>query len=426
MRRGLSLSGAVVAVAGLLITLGACSGSDSGSDSTAQATVEAEVFSWWSEGSEKAGLDALVGVMNKEHPNIKFVNATVAGGAGSNAKDVLNDRLQANDPPDSFQAHAGAELTDYIKNGQVQDLSNLYDEFGLRDAFPADLISRLTVNGRIYSIPANIHRANVVWANPTVLKDAGLDPKATYSTMTEWIAALTKVKKSGKIALSLGTAWTQVQLLEVTLLSDLGAKKYSGLWDGTTDWAGADVTAALKDFQTLLTFTNDDRNDLEWGDASKLVENGNAAFNVMGDWAVAQFEANGKTYGTDFTSFPVPGTEGVFDFLADSFTLPVGAPHPAGAKAWLETIASPEGQLAFNKAKGSIPARTDADASQFSVYQQSAIKDFAKDEIVASLAHGAAASATVSGKITDAVTTFNNGKSTIAEFQAALVAANAK
>ncbi len=422
MRRGLSLSGAAVALVGLALSLGACSSSSGDSSNSAQTTVETEVFTWWAEGSEKAGLDALIAVMKTQHPTVEFVNATVAGGAGSNAKDVLNDRLLANDPPDSFQAHAGAELTDYIKNGQVQDLSALYDEFGLRNAFPKDLIDRLTVKGRIYSIPANIHRANVVWANPAVLKDAGVDPKATYATIDDWIAALAKVKKSGKIPLSLGTTWTQVQLFEVVLLSELGAKDYSGLWDGSTDWAGSDVTKAITDFQTLVSYSNDDRDDLEWPAAALLVEKGEAAFNVMGDWAVAQFEADGKKYGTDFTSFPVPGTDGVFDFLADSFTLPVGAPHPEGAKAWLETIASPEGQLAFNKAKGSIPARTDADATQFSVYQQSAIKDFASDEIVSSLAHGAAASTTVSNKIGEAVADFVSGKTDSAKFQAALVA----
>ena len=34
---------------------------------------------------------------------------------------------------------------------------------------------------------------------------------------------------------------------------------------------------------------------------------------------------------------------------------------PTAPKDWLETIGSLEGQVAFNKAKGSIPARTDAD-----------------------------------------------------------------
>ena len=53
----------------------------------------------------------------------QFVNGAVAGGAGSNAKTVLAPRLTQSDPPDTFQAHAGAELTDYINAGQVEDLS---------------------------------------------------------------------------------------------------------------------------------------------------------------------------------------------------------------------------------------------------------------------------------------------------------------
>jgi glucose/mannose transport system substrate-binding protein len=146
----------------------------------------------------------------------------------------------------------------------------------------------------------------------------------------------------------------------------------------------------------------------------------------MGDWAVAAFEEAGKTAGTDFIYFPVPGTDGVFDFLADSFTLPVGAPHPDGAKAWLETVGSLEGQTAFNKAKGSIPARTDADPSEFSEYQQSAITSFGKDTIVSSLAHGAAAPIATLNAISDAVSKFTSGASNVDTFQADLAAAAGK
>src|SRR5665647_3016120 len=97
-------------------------------------------------------------------------DGAVAGGAGSAAKDLLQSRLQAGDPPDTFQAHAGKELTDYIDAGQIEDISALYDEFKIRDVFPADLLDLLTVDGKIYSVPSNIHRANMVWANPNVLK----------------------------------------------------------------------------------------------------------------------------------------------------------------------------------------------------------------------------------------------------------------
>ncbi|MGW2091341.1 ABC transporter substrate-binding protein [Promicromonospora sukumoe] len=418
---------ATVATAAVLgLTLAACGGSGDGGEGSGESgsADQVEVFTWWAAGSEKAGLDALVGVFNEQHPDIEFVNGAVAGGAGSAAKDLLQTRLQAQDPPDTFQAHAGAELQDYIDAAQIEDVSDLYDEFGLTDVFPADLVDRLsTEDGAIYSIPSNIHRANVVWANPTVLEDNDIDPEAEYADLDAWMADLEKLDKAGVTPLSIGTTWTQVHLLETVLLADLGAEAYSGLWDGSTDWEGPEVTAALEDFQTLIGYTNEDRDGLDWPEATQMVIDGTAAFNVMGDWAVAAFEEQDKVLGTDFTAAPVPGTDGTFDFLADSFTLPVGAPHPDGAKAWLETVGSLEGQVAFNKAKGSIPARTDADPADFSEYQQTAIESFANDTIVSSLAHGAATPVATLNAISDATSKFTTGASDLAGYQSELAAA---
>ena len=180
---------AVLATAGLLALTAACGG-DSGGSGGGGDTQEVEVFTWWAEGSEKEGLDALVKVFEDQHPDFTFVNGAVAGGAGSDAKNVLASRLQTNDPPATFQAHAGAELTDYIEQGQIEGLSDMYEEKGWNELFPEGLLERLQQDGEIYSVPSNIHRANVVWANPAVLEEAGLDPEATYDTLDDWIAAL--------------------------------------------------------------------------------------------------------------------------------------------------------------------------------------------------------------------------------------------
>ena len=430
MRTRRTLTALVAGLAASSLLLAACSSNDpetpSGTGGAAgDDASEVEVFTWWASGSEKLGLDALVKVFEEQHPDTKFVNGAIAGGAGSAAKELLQSRLQAQDPPDTFQAHAGAELTDYINAGQLEDVSSLYDEFGLRDAFPKDLVDRLTVDGKIYSVPSNIHRANVVWANPTVLKDAGLDPEATYATLDDWFAALDKVKASGKTALSIATTWTQVHLFETVLLSSLGTDAYNGLWDGSTDWAGADVTKALQNFEKLMSYTNTDRDGLDWPDATQQVIDGKAGFNVMGDWAEAAFQEAKKQAPADYIYFPVPGTDGVFDFLADSFTLPVGSKHPGGTKNWLNTISSLDGQIAFNKAKGSIPARKDAQPSEFSAYQQSAMESFGQDTIVSSLAHGAAAPVATLNAISEAVSKFTTGAGDLATFQSDLVAANA-
>lgn len=418
MRRSFKL---LAAAATLGLALTGCGGSGDNSADTAapasEATGSVGVFTWWADGSEKAGLDALVDVFKTDYPDLTFDNLAVAGGAGSQAKSVLAAQLKAGTPPDSFQAHAGAELQDYIDADQLEDLTGFYEENDLTSQFPADLIDRLTVDGKIYSVPSNIHRSNVVWANVDVLKDAGIDPEKPAEDLDAWISDLEKVKKSGKTPLAVAGSWTQVQLFENVLLASLGVDGYNGLWDGATDWKGEDVTKAIESYKTVLSYTNSDRDSLsDWAPATQLVQDGAAAYNLMGDWAEAKFTLDGDKAGTDYTYFPMPGTAGVFNFLADSFTLPVGAPNPAGAKAWLTTIGSAEGQTAFNKVKGSIPANTTAKTDDFSEYQKSAIADFSKDQIVSSLAHGAAVPVAWLNELSTAVSKFG-GDGNVATLQ---------
>ena len=72
--------------------------------------------------------------------------------------------------------------------------------------------------------------------------------------------------------------------------------------------------------------------------------------------------------------------------------MPKDAPNRDAAVAWLTLAGSQEGQDAFNPLKGSIPARTDGNRDLYDVYLKSAMEDFASNEIVPSLIHGAAAS----------------------------------
>src|SRR5512139_4107486 len=313
---------------------------------------QVEVFSWWTGGGEAAGLEAMIKVFNEQYPGVEFINAAVAGGAGTNARAVLATRLQAGDPPDSWQGHAGQELIGtYVAGEQIQPLNDLYEAQGWIDVMPETLIPLISQDGNIYSVPVNIHRANVLWYNPKILSDHDIEVPATIE---EWFAAMDKLQAAGVQPLALGEQWTKMHLLETVLLGTLGADAYNGLWDGSTDWASPEVKTALDNYAKALTYANSDSTSLTWQDASQLVVNGDAAFNVMGDWAEGYFRELKKTPKTDYGWAPVPGTSGVFQFLSDSFTLAVGAPDPEGATAWLTVAGSKEGQEAFNPAKAHV------------------------------------------------------------------------
>jgi glucose/mannose transport system substrate-binding protein len=230
------------------------------------------------------------------------------------------------------------------------------------------------------------------------------------------------LQDAGVTPLALGEQWTKMHLLETVLLGTLGADAYNGLWDGTTAWDSAEVTTALENYVTILGFTNSDSASLSWQDAAQLVVNGDAAFNVMGDWAEGYFRELGKAPNTDYGCAPVPGSVGVFQFLSDSFVLAVGAPDPEGAEAWLKIAGSKAGQEAFNPVKGSICARTDCDKSLFGEYLQSAMDDWASNTVVGSLTHGVVANDSWKTEIDTALGLFIESQD-VATFQSALVAA---
>ena len=379
MRRALA---AVVSATALLVASGCGGGED---DSTA---TKVEVFTWWAEGGEKAGLDALVSRFTATCPGSEFQSGTVPGGAGINAKQVLDARLRDNDPPDTFQVHAGAELLEHIDAGRISDLTARYETWGLTATLPAGLIETLTVNGKLWSVPAGVHRANMVWTNDQVLADAGI--LVAPKNLKEFIANLDRLRRSGvESPLALGRDWTQLMLLEAVLISHLGPKRFTGLFNGTTPWDGKPVRTAIDDYATLLSFSNADRDALDWPEAERLLIDGKAGYQLMGDWVAADLDE--KRF-SGYDHFPFPGNGKVFQWLADSFVLPTGAANPAGAECWLQTVASPEGQQAFNARKGSVPARTDAPTTGFTDYQVSAAEDWRSGTPVPSCAHGSACS----------------------------------
>jgi glucose/mannose transport system substrate-binding protein len=381
---------------------------------------QVEVFSWWTGGGEAAGLDAMIKIFKENYPDVEFINSAVAGGAGTNARAVLATRLSQNQPPDSWQGHAGQELIGtYVKDQKIEPLNFLYDEEGWLDVMPETLIPLISQDGNIYSVPVNIHRANVLWTNPAVLEANGV---TVPTTLEEWFAAMDTLQAAGVQPLAMGEQWTAMHLMETILLASLGPDVYNGLWDGTTDWGSPDVKAALDNYVKALTYVNSDAASLSWQDAAQLVVDGKAAFNVMGDWAQGFFQELGKQPNTDYGWAPVPGTGGNFQFLSDSFVLAVGAPHRDEAIAWLKTAGSKAGQDAFNPVKGSIPARSDGDRNLYNVYLQSAMDDWASNKVVGSLTHGVVANDSWKSEIDTALGLFLADKN-VENFQAALVAA---
>jgi len=349
-----------------------------------------EIFSWWS-GDEGPALEALIAKYNELYPDVNVINAAVTGGSGVNARAVLKTRMLGGDSPDTFQVHAGQELIGtWVVADRMEDLTSLFQSEGWMDKFPQGLIDLLSYNGGIWSVPVNIHRSNVLWFIPAKLQEWGVEAPATWD---DFLTMCPTIQAAGVTPLVVAENWTVNHLWENVAISELGADGWKALWAGEKNWTDADVVAMWDKFGKILECSNinEDAATLSWQQATDKVVAGEAAFNVMGDWAMGYMVTTLKLEpGTGFGWAPAPGTTGIFNMLSDSFGLPQGAKNVDAATAWLKLLGSKEGQDIFNPLKGSIAARLDSDLSLYNTYSQSAAADWQTNIIVGSMAHGAA------------------------------------
>jgi glucose/mannose transport system substrate-binding protein len=377
-----------------------------GSGEEEEAANELEIFSWWTAGGEAEGLQALIDLYTEQYPDVEVINATVAGGAGTNAKAVLATRMQGGNPPDTFQVHAGRELIDtWVVSDFMEPVTYILEDNGWMDVYPPEVIDIISYQGEVYSIPVNVHRSNVMWYNIEIFEEHGLEPPETVS---DFFDVAEELQSAGVTPLALGdtNVWPATHLMESALVAGLGPDGYNGLWNGETRWDSQEVKTALSAFVDMLEYINDDHSALTNIDAAGYVADGKAAMTVMGDWVHGYYLSRNLAPNEDYGYAPTPGTNGVFIMLSDSFGLPQGAPHPTNVERWLELIGSREGQDAFNPIKGSIPARTDADRSLYDEYLLSSMDDFSSNDIVPSVAHGSAASESWLTSINDIVNVF--------------------
>ena len=196
-RMGVLITAAVIVLTACSSSPGSSSAGNSGGTGAALPSAASsgnlEIFSYWTAGGEAQALAAVEKVFSQQYPNIKITNAVVAGGAGSNANAVLAQRMQANDPPDTFQIHGGAELLDnWVKTNYMQPLTDLYQQQGWMDKFPKQLIDLVSYNGAPYAVPLDVHRNGVLWYNKSIFTQNNLQPPTTWDDFMKICQAVSK------------------------------------------------------------------------------------------------------------------------------------------------------------------------------------------------------------------------------------------
>ena len=273
---------------------------------TASAT-ELELMHFWTSGGEAAAMAVIK--KGAQGVGIEWKDAAVAGGSGMNAFQVLQARVAAGNPPAAMQMH-GEQIRQYADAGLLLDLSDVAAAEGWDKVIDPDLLSYYRQDGKVVGIPFNMHRPNWVWVNKALLDKYGGKPPATWD---EFFAMGDKMKADGIIPLaSGGQPWQDLLLWELVLLGDEGKDFYTAalLEQKPEAINSPQMVKAFETFRKVLSYTDPNRANRDWNLATAMVIKGDAAMQIMGDWANGEVMTAEKVPGTDYVCADSPGTAG--------------------------------------------------------------------------------------------------------------------
>jgi glucose/mannose transport system substrate-binding protein len=377
--------------------------------SLAQAGPQAEVLHWWTSGGEAKS----VAVLQQEFSanGGTWTDMPVAGGGGDAAMTALRARVLSGNAPTAVQLK-GPAIQEWFEEGVLADISAVAEAEGWDKVLPTSIAAHMKCEGQWCAAPVNVHRVDWLWANAEILKANGIEMPSSWA---EFNAAADKLQAAGVIPLAHGgQAWQDATVFEVVALGILGADGFQQAFvDLDPEMLASDKMVAVFDqMRKMRGYVDSNFPGRDWNLATSMVMNGEAAFQIMGDWAKGEFLAAGKVPGQDFLCASAPGAG--FLYNVDSFAMfdVAGDDKQEGQALLAKLIVGQNFQKVFNLNKGSIPARVDVPMDAFDSCAHLSAADMtasSKDgSLLPSYAHGMAMRGAQSGAITDVVTAHFN------------------
>jgi glucose/mannose transport system substrate-binding protein len=164
----------------------------------------------------------------------------------------------------------------------------------------------------------------------------------------------------------------------------------------------------------------------DWNVATGMVINGKAGFQMMGDWALGEFNHAKKVPNKDFLCFRTPGTQGTVTYNSDVFVF-FNVKDTAAQDQMAEDVMSPKVQAGFNQLKGAAPAVLGTSPSGFNACGRKAIADLAEADkngtLMGSMSQGYAVPPAIKNAFYDVIAREFNGEITAQEAVTQLAAA---
>jgi raffinose/stachyose/melibiose transport system substrate-binding protein len=323
------------------------------------------VVTWWhitTEEAQKAVWQKLADDYMAANPNILIEISVLEN---ENFKTKLTTVMQSGEPPDIFQSWGGGVMNEYAQAGLLKDITADLDADGgaWRDTFSAGALGVYALDGKNYGVPWDMGMVGF-WYNKELFEQAGV--AAPIETWDDMLTAVTAFKAAGIIPIALGEGdkWPGhfwYGYLATRICGGEGfvsaATRVTGFTDDCFVQAGYKLLElnALDPFQSGFLGAT-------YGDQATLVGNGQAAMELMGQWAPAVQNDNSEDklgLGDNLGFFGFPDVAGGAGNAGDAFGggngFAIGKNASPEAIDFVKWLTSVEAQIACAEAGFCIP-----------------------------------------------------------------------
>ena len=308
------LAGAAV----IALVAGACSSTASPSANAGTMNPNKPVtITWWHISTNEPGKSIFQGIADTymaAHPNVT-IKITVLENEAFKTK--LATQMQSGNPPDLFQSWGGGTMAAQADAGMLKDITSaisswsntinpgalgIYAYKGKNDSAPKQ-----------YGVPWDMGMIGF-WYNKSLFTKAGITAPPT--TWDDFLSDVSKLKASGVAPLAIAgkDMWPSMHLWTYLILRMAGYDALqqmvqSGNWNTDACTKAGDEVVKLN----ALNPYQDGYKSASYDDEAAAVGNGQAAMELMGQWAPGTQIADStskKGIGSDLGWFAFPGVAG--------------------------------------------------------------------------------------------------------------------
>jgi len=331
---------------------------------------ELEIFDWWASDYERDAANAMFQTLKTLYPGIAVIENPTIGAGKASPQGVLQARLAAGLPPDTWQMMAGAEVKGYMDEGYLQPVDDLWSKLNYSQVVPKPLANMVTLTDHKWAIPLNVHFQDVLYYDAKLFGGRGLTPPTDFEELRKVADAVRQAiskPESAPIALGTKDKLGAGTLFDAIFLEVAGPEHYvdfyKGLIDPNTDAA---FKTALEHLSTLISNVYSDHIGLTWKQSCDMLISGNAGIVIAGTEAINYFISKGWVPGENFGAVIFPQKpDPIFLGHSTAYGSANGAPHPQACKDWLRAVASADLQKSAIVKEGGLFARLDLDPGEF-------------------------------------------------------------